>query len=200
MRSVVEIQVLVYGVDVAGCAPACMHTSRATYNSPDIVDASAQPGGRQFEGAIRRERSMRMLSVAVAVVTLLLAGCSGGETGTPTTTSTTNSSAVRSTSTTAPTRVTSQQAPSASNAPGVIVPASPSPGAPPPNTDFGGTCEGQEHCSTVPAAPENPTDFGGTCEGQEHCPTVPAPPPAAPPQHPTDFGGTCEGQEHCPAG
>ncbi|MDT5080830.1 MAG: hypothetical protein QOJ80_5467, partial [Mycobacterium sp.] len=42
-------------------------------------------------------------------------------------------------------------------------------------------------------------DFGGTCEGQEHCPNVPAAPPAPAPQHGADFGGTCEGQEHCPA-
>jgi hypothetical protein len=54
LRWVVEIQVVVYGADVVGCAPACMQTSRARYNSPDIVDTSAHPGGRQVEGAIRR--------------------------------------------------------------------------------------------------------------------------------------------------
>jgi hypothetical protein len=41
------------------------------------------------------------------------------------------------------------------------------------------------------------TDFGGSCEGQEHRPTVPAAPPAPAPQHGADLAEPADGQEHC---
>jgi hypothetical protein len=161
---------------------------------------------RHFDkSAAAKESVMKRFSIAVAVVALLVAGCSGGTSAPVTVTKTTTSSAVSTARAPTPTSTSGAPASSGAKTPAATstsqpaAPGTSAPGTPPPNTDFGGTCEGQEHCPTVPGAPPGDTDFGGTCEGQEHCPNVPAAPPAPAPQHGADFGGTCEGQEHCPA-
>src|SRR5690349_14878330 len=102
---------------------------------------------------------MRSLAVVVAVVaTIFPAGCASSTSDKEsTTTTTTLVSAATTAPQTAPGTVTKApagQAPAARP----VAPANPAPPAPGPgpgfNTDFGGTCEGQEHCPAAPPPPE----------------------------------------------
>jgi len=102
---------------------------------------------------------MRSLAVIVAVVaTIFAAGCGGNTSEKESTTPTTSVSATTKapqTGTGTITKAPATQAPGTAPAAGPVAPANPAPAAPSPgpgfNTDFGGTCEGQEVCP--PAGP-----------------------------------------------